>query len=146
MQAQPTVGAMPEVAGWPVVRFFIALGLVVLAGYGLWRFIRRNRGAAAPGNPFLRRAASLDLGQGAALHLVTLGERAYLVGSGERGVGAITAIDDKELADRLNLYAGETGPAPGPQDFASLLTGLTGRGRDFLRSQRDRLRPGGGVR
>ncbi|MCM1321098.1 MAG: flagellar biosynthetic protein FliO [Bacteroides sp.] len=103
-----------------LVRMILVLICVVAAVYGIFYFFRRMTNTAVPQNPYLKNPVSLALGQGKSVHVVTLGDRAYLVGAADSSVGLIAEIADKELIDAMNLHA-DAQPAGKPKDFASLL-------------------------
>ncbi|MDR3312147.1 MAG: flagellar biosynthetic protein FliO [Spirochaetaceae bacterium] len=142
---------MPGVSPWPVVRVLLAMVVIAGALYAFSVFIKKSRILPEGDNPFLRRPASLNLGLGKSVQVVTLGDQAYLVGVTDHAVSLIGAIDDKELVSRMNLYAEENRASGKPLGFASLLGIFTGRkretgiafttrqGENFVRQQRERL-------
>jgi flagellar protein FliO/FliZ len=93
--------------------------------------------------------ASTPLAVGRNLHVVALGEKAWLVGSTDASVSLIAEVADKELIDAMVLRAAESPQAP-RKDFGAMLGEMLGRKNakggpaprtgDFLGRQRDRLR------
>ena len=70
---------------------------------------------------FLKKAASLTLSPGKTVHVVTLQDHAYIVGTADNSINLLGEIKDKELIDALNLQS-EVFPGKRAPDFASLLS------------------------
>ena len=130
------------------IRMVVALAIVVAAIYLVFRLLKRATRPQADGDDSIKVLASAPLGQGKALHVVSVGSSAYLVGAAESSLSLIARIDDKEYLDALALRASAAPKAKGA-GFADLLGSmLGGRGgkapgrgaSSFLAGQRDRLR------
>jgi flagellar protein FliO/FliZ len=130
------------------IRMVVVLAIVVAAIYLVFRFLRRATRPQAAGDDSIKVLASAPLGPGKALHIVSVGSRAYLVGAAESAVSLIAEIEDREYIDALALRA-STAPKAKGAGFADLLGSLlggkgkkaSGRGASaFLAGQRDRLR------
>ena len=106
---------------WVFVRMILVLGLVLGLIYLLYRFLRKNSYIASDDDKFLRRAASISLGPGKSVQIVTLIDKAYLVGVSENSINLISEIEDKELINALNLYADKTQAASKPKNFSEIL-------------------------
>ena len=106
---------------WVFVRMILVLGLVLGLIYLLYRFLKKNSYIASDDDKFLRRAASISLGPGKSVQIVTLIDKAYLVGVSENSINLISEIDDKELINALNLYADKTQAASKPKNFSEIL-------------------------
>ena len=102
---------------WVFVRMILVLGLIYL----LYRFLKKNSYIASDDDKFLRRAASISLGPGKSVQIVTLIDKAYLVGVSENSINLISEIDDAELINALNLYADKTQAASKPKNFSEIL-------------------------
>jgi len=138
---------------WPYfLRMLLSLALVVAAIYGVFRILKRTGAKADEADPFIRVLAATRIGQGRWLHVVALGEKAWLVGSTDSQVSLVAAVEDKELVDAMVLRSAQAPVAP-RTDFSSLLQSMlkrTPRGRaagtgevpgtDYLARQRERLR------
>ncbi|MDX9898625.1 MAG: flagellar biosynthetic protein FliO [Spirochaetia bacterium] len=131
-----------------VLRMVLVLGLVIAAIYGLYALIKRSAKPSDTFDSYLRILATSKLGVGRSLHVVSLGEKAWLIGSTDTAVGLIAEIDDKELIDALALRASEAPHTP-RRDFGSILGELLGRkgskstasvSNDFFNRQKDRLK------
>jgi flagellar protein FliO/FliZ len=116
--------------------------------------LKRSAKPASNPDAFLRVLATTNLAVGRSLHVVALGEKAWLVGSTDASIGLIAEVEDKELVDALALRAAAEPEAP-RRDFTSLLGELLGRkgGKrsgsrnqpsplpgDFFSRQKDRLK------
>lgn len=106
---------------WVFVRMILVLGLVLGLIYLLYRFLKKNSYIASDDDKFLRRAASISLGPGKSVQIVTLIDKAYLVGVSENSINLISEIDDAELINALNLYADKTQAASKPKNFSEIL-------------------------
>lgn len=135
------------------VLFQLVLSLAVVCAliYGVLYLIRRSRRFKAGDDPFLKNVASLPLAPNKTLYIVTLIDKAYLIGAADSALSLIAEITDKELIDAMNLHAARTdGPK---QDFSSFLHTFfpaakpkkaeTNPFDSFLTKQRERLQNGG---
>lgn len=132
-----------------VIRMILVLALILGCIYGLYALIKRSGKPVAAADSYLRVIASTPLAVGRNLHVVALGDKAWLVGSTDASVSLIAEVADKELIDALMLRAAEAPQAP-RKDFGAMLGEMLGRKNakggpsprpgDFLSGQRDRLR------
>jgi flagellar protein FliO/FliZ len=99
----------PEAAAgtsFPVIlRMVLVLALVAGVIYLVVFFLRRVSRPQAEQNPRLKILASTHLGNGRFVHVVSLGNQAWLVGAGEGGISHIADVNDKEILDALFLDA-----------------------------------------
>lgn len=109
------------------LRMFLVLALVIACIYGVLYLMRRSM-KTNPKNsdPFLRNVSSIDLAVGKSVHVVTLLDRAFVVGVADGSVNLISEIDsenekDKELINAMNLYADEHQNVKKPKSFADVL-------------------------
>jgi flagellar protein FliO/FliZ len=140
------------------LRMIVVLALVLAAIYGVYRLMKKASRPKTADSSAVKLLASTSLGQGKALHVVSVGSKAYLLGATDASVNLVSEIDDKEFVDGLILQA-QTNPPARPSsgsDFGKILASLLGGGRktgakrgrdgsamngtDFLAGQRDRLR------
>lgn len=131
-----------------VLRMILVLGLVIAAIYGLYALLKRSSRPTNSYDSYLRVLATTKLGVGRSLHVVSLGDKAWLIGSTDTSVGLISEIDDKELIDALALREAQSPQTP-RKDFTSILADLLGRkgpksnasvSNDFFNRQKDRLK------
>jgi flagellar protein FliO/FliZ len=151
-EATEETGSLPVSSGFVVFRMVLALALVAAAVYGVVFFIRRASRPQERRNSHLKVLTSAHLGSNRFVHVVHLGNQAWLLGAGEGGVSLIAEVTDKEVLDTLLLEdsqrQAEGGRIP---DFGSLLSrfggGRTSGGElppentaDNVRKNRERLR------
>jgi flagellar protein FliO/FliZ len=138
------------------IRMILVLALVLGAIYGVYRLMRRMSRPQGAEDSTVKILASTNLGPGKKLHVVGLGEKAYLIGVTETAVSLIAEVQDKEFVDALTLKASlSPEQAPRRGDFSDLLGSLLGHaGRrrsrsaaggaesrgDYVARQRERLR------
>ena len=100
-------------------QLILSLAIVCALIYGVLYFIRRSRRFSAGDDPFLKNVATLPLAPNKTLYIVTLIDKAYLIGAADASLSLIAEITDKELIDAMNLHAAQ---AAGPkQNFNSFL-------------------------
>jgi flagellar protein FliO/FliZ len=156
-EAALDAGPSPIASGFVVFRMVLVLALVASAVYGVVFFIRRSSRPRERRNPYLKVLTSAHLGSNRFVHVVNLGNQAWLLGAGEGGVSLIAEVTDKEVLDTLLLEDSQRqaesagGRLP---DFRSLLrrfgggTGPNGElppdkpgySADSVRKNRERLR------
>jgi len=88
---------------WSVVRMVLVLALAAAAVYGVVFFIKRASKPAAASDPFLKVLAAAHLGSNRYAHIVSVGGKAWLLGSSDGGVNLIGEIDDKDVINAMLL-------------------------------------------
>ncbi len=140
------------------IRMIIVLLIIIGIIWLFARFFKKNiNGGSVEENPFmLRRVASISLGAGKSVQIVTLlDNKGFLLGVSDDGVSLLGTIDDVELIQALNLNADRAENAPRPKNFADILEIFTKKkgssssptasqsssedALGFLKKQRDRL-------
>jgi flagellar protein FliO/FliZ len=118
--------AEPEpVSGFLIFRTVLLIILAAAAIYGLVHVVKKLSQPRDTPNSSLRILAVLRLGPGRFIHLVALGNRAWLVGSGEGGISHIADVTEQETLDTLFLEESRQNGASGRTgDFQSLLRRL----------------------
>lgn len=155
-EAAQGAGPSPVSPGFVVFRMVLALALVAAAVYGIVFFIRRASRPRERRNSHLKVLTSAHLGSNRFVHVVNLGNQAWLVGSGEGGVSFIAEVADREALDAMLLEDSQRQAEPGGRfpDFRTLLrrfgggTGPEGEfppdkpgySADNVRKNRERLR------
>jgi flagellar protein FliO/FliZ len=99
----PTSPAANPASAFSILRMILVLALVALLIYLVIFFLRRLSRPPAEQNPHLRILASAHLGGGRYVHILTVGSKAWLVGSAEGGVSSIAEITEKEAVDAMIL-------------------------------------------
>ncbi|GHV74734.1 hypothetical protein AGMMS49940_20360 [Spirochaetia bacterium] len=136
-----------------VLRMVLVLALAAAAIYGVVFFFKRLSRPAEQKNPYLKVLAGAPLTTGSSVFVVSLGNKAWLVGAGSGagtgGVSLIAEITDREMVDAMLLEDSRKGPTGGPKlpGFAAILRRLGGGGdmadkrfsAEDLRKRRERL-------
>jgi len=134
---------------WAVFRMVLVLALAAAAVYGAVYFIKRASKQTASGDPFLKILASTPLGSNRYAHVVSVGGKAWLLGSSDGGVNLIGEIDDKDVINAMLLEDSKKGAdtAAGRfPDFLAMLRRLgtpaesRTSGADEIRRRRERLK------
>jgi len=133
---------------WSVIRMILALALVAAAIYGIVFLFRKATKQTPNTDPYLKILANTHLGANRYAHIISVGAKAWLVGSSEGGVNLISEIEDKEIIDAMLLDdSRKIEQAPGRlADFMSMLRRLGVRaqtntpGADDIRKRRERLK------
>jgi flagellar protein FliO/FliZ len=113
------------VSGFVILRTVLLLILAAAAIYGLVYGVKRFSRPRDILNPNLRILATTRLGPGRFIHVVALGNRAWLVGAGEGGISYIADVTEQEALDTLFLEESrQTASSGRAGDFQSLLRRL----------------------
>ncbi|MBQ0051574.1 MAG: flagellar biosynthetic protein FliO [Treponema sp.] len=131
-----------------VFSLLIVIGLVYL----FIRILRKNSGVVDSDDSFLRKVAHLSIGAGKSVQIVTLLDKAYVIGVSDNSINLISEIGDKELVDSLNLMADKNQNRTKPRSFSDVLDIFISSGSktknafsdkatftDSLRRQRERF-------
>ncbi len=124
---------------WLFVRMIIVLVIVVACIYGIVWLLKKTTQPGAEDDPFLKKTASITLAPGKSVQVVTLQDKAFVLGVSDSQVNLIAEITDKELIDSMNLAADREPKGKAP-DFASMLANLTGstkKTEEYLRKRRE---------
>jgi len=133
---------------WAVFRMLLVLAMAAAAIYGVVFFIKRSSKKVDIKDPFLKILASTHLGSNRYAHVVSVGSKAWLLGSSDGGVNLIGEIEDKDVINAMLLEdSTKTAQAPGRfPDFLSMLRrlGAPAESRtpsaDEIRKRRERLK------
>ena len=104
------------------VRMIVVLALVIVIICAIFAFMRKTMTASNDDDPFLRKVSSVSLSPGRSVQVVTLLDKAYLVGVSENAVNLIGEVTDKELVDAMNVYADKTSKMRKPRNFNEVLS------------------------
>jgi flagellar protein FliO/FliZ len=122
---------------WAIVRMLLVLLVAAAAIYGVVFLLRKIARPGAETDANLKVLAGAHLGSNRFVHVVSVGQKAWLVGATDGGVSLIAELDDKETVDALLLEDSQrmaAGGAGNRLDFRSLLQKLTGNARREARS------------
>jgi len=134
---------------WAAVRMVLVLALAAAAVYGVVFFIKRSSKQTVLSDPFLKILASAHLGSNRYAHVVSVGSKAWLLGSSDGGVNLIGEIDDKDVINAMMLEdsrKSEQTASGGFPDFTSLLRRFGAAadrripGAEDIRKRRERLK------
>ncbi len=132
---------------WLFFRMVLVLAVICLIIWFVGKLIKKRMDPGAEPDFYLKKTAQLTLAPGRTVQVVTLRDRAYVLGVSDSGISVIDKIDstdgkdktsDKELIDDMNLRASENLNAK-PQDFASMISSLSSsskRTEDFIKNRR----------
>ena len=151
------VAVSPVSTLWLFVRMILVLAVVVGCIYGVLWLFKRSAQLPESEDPFLRQVSSVSLGNGKSAQVITLIDRAYIIGVSDASVNLLAEITDKELVDAMNLYSDERKHIKKPRSFSDILdifmqTKSSGKGSvfsasgtelsDMLKRQRERINGG----
>jgi len=133
---------------WPIIRMILVLALCAAAVYGIVFFLKRSSKQTVSKDPFLKILATAHLGVNRYAHVVSVGSKAWLLGSSDGGVNLIGEVVDKDIIDAMLLEESKKIAEPQGRfpDFISMLRRLglpaqTGSsGADDIRKRRERLK------
>jgi flagellar protein FliO/FliZ len=106
---------------WLFVRMILVLILVIVAIYALMKFFKKKSTEVKSSDDFLRSVSSLSFRPGNSVEIVTLIDKAYVLGVTEKSINLIAEIDDKELIESLNLNHDKKSNVTKPINFAEVL-------------------------
>jgi len=130
---------------WLFVRMILALVLVIALIYGIVFVLKKGFLPRESENPYLKKVASLTLAPGKTVQVITMPDKAWVVGVSDSGINLIGEITDKDLVNQMILEA-EKAPTSSPKDFASILSTFTHTAKmteSTLKKQRERLQGSG---
>ncbi|MCL2179657.1 MAG: flagellar biosynthetic protein FliO [Treponema sp.] len=126
----------------------LILAVTAAAIYGIVYIFKRAAKQPVSKDPFLKVLSSAHLGANRYAHIVAVGSRAWLLGSGEGGVSLVSEIEDKEIIDAMLLEDSKK-DALSPSGFPDFMSFLRRQGinagesrlsADNIRKRRERLR------
>jgi len=105
---------------WFLVRLVLVLVLICAGAYGALHLIRKSGKVSASADQFLANPSGLQLGPNQSVQVVTIGDKALLLGVTDSSINLLCELDDRELIDSLKLFSGKTEAFPG-SSFSSIL-------------------------
>lgn len=87
------------------IRMIVVLIIVVVLIYGVFWFIKKKTNVVKSEDDFLRRAAYINIAPGKTIEVITLIDKAYLIGVTEDNITLLGEVEDKELIQAMNLNA-----------------------------------------
>ena len=87
------------------VRMIVTLIIVVALIYGVLWFVKKKTNVVKTDDEYLRRVAYINIAPGKTIEVITLIDKAYLIGVTEDSITMLGEIDDDELIKAMNLTA-----------------------------------------
>ena len=103
------------------VRMIIVLIIVVGLIYGVLWFIKKKTNVVKTDDEYLRRAAYINIAPGKTVEVITLIDKAFLIGVTEDNITMLGEIHDDELIKAMNLSADKKNNTKKPATFADVL-------------------------
>ena len=103
------------------VRMIVVLIIVVGLIYGVFWFIKKKTNIVKTDDEYLRRAAYINIAPGKSVEVITLIDKAYLIGVTEDNITLLGEIHDDELIKAMNLTADKKNNTKKPTSFADVL-------------------------
>lgn len=104
------------------VRMIVVLIVVVLLIYAFFWFVKRKtNNNLKTDDDYLRRVAYLNIAPGKTVEVITLIDKAYLIGVTEDNISLLGEIDDKELITAMNLNSDKKANIKKPATFNEVL-------------------------
>lgn len=103
------------------VRMILVLIIVVGLIYGVLWFIKKKTNVVKTDDEYLRRAAYINIAPGKTIEVITLIDKAYLIGVTEDNITMLGEIQDEELIKAMNLTADQKNNTKKPTTFADVL-------------------------
>ena len=106
---------------WAVFRMLLVLALVIAVIYFIFKFLKKGiEPKVVDDDPFLRKVSSVTLSPGKSVQIVTLLDKAFILGVSDDSVNVIDKVDDVELINAMNLYADKNSVSK-PKSFNEIL-------------------------
>ena len=103
------------------VRMIVVLVIVVALIYGTLWFIRKKTNVVKTDDEYLRRAAYINIAPGKTVEVITLIDKAYLIGVTEDNITMLGEIQDQELIKAMNITADKKNNTKKPTTFSDVL-------------------------
>ena len=111
--------------GPSTVKMFVRMivGLIIVVGliFGVLWFIKKKTNIVKTDDDYLRRAAYINIAPGKSVEVITLIDKAYLIGVTEDNITLLGEIHDDELIKAMNLTADKKNNTKKPATFADVL-------------------------
>lgn len=119
------------------------LVLIAIIGliYGFVWLLRKTSTPKVKDDLYLREVANLTLSPGKSVKVVSLKDKAYIIGVTDSNINLIAEVEDKELIDAMNLNAEES-ISEKPKDFSTVLSMFsksTSNTENYLKQRRERF-------
>ena len=108
---------------WLFLRMIFVLLIVLVLIYGVLWFIKNKTNVVKTDDEFLRRAAWINIAPGKSIEVITLVDKAYVIGVTEDGITLLGELDSKtddqtaQMINAMNLRADQTQNTKKPLNF-----------------------------
>ena len=120
------------------IRMLLVLALIVVAIYFVFRFVKKSsvggQEQSTDDDVFLRKVSHVGLGSGQSVQIVSLWDRAFVLGVSDGSVSLIKEIDDKEMVDAMNRFADMNTAVKKPRTFEEILNIFSSGKKSFSQS------------
>jgi len=106
---------------WMFIRMILVLILVCVLIYVVFWLLKHKTNITTTSNEYLRRAAFINIGTNKTIEVITLIDKAYLIGVTEDNITLLGEIDDKELIQAMNITADKKQNVKNPVNFNEVL-------------------------
>ena len=103
------------------VRMIVVLVIVVGLIYGTLWFIKKKTNVVKTDDEYLRRAAWINIAPGKTVEVISLIDKAYLIGVTEDSITMLGEIQDEELIKAMNITADKKNNTRKPTTFSDVL-------------------------
>lgn len=103
------------------IRMVLVLILIVGLIYGVFWFIKKKTNVVTNDDDYLRRVAAINVAPGKSVQVVTLIDKAYLIGVTDDSITLLGEINDDELIKAMNLSADKKANIKKPLSFSEVL-------------------------
>lgn len=103
------------------IRMVLVLILIVGLIYGVFWFIKKKTNVVTNDDDYLRRVAAINVAPGKSVQVVTLIDKAYLIGVTDDSITLLGEINDDELIKAMNLSADKKANIKKPISFSEVL-------------------------
>lgn len=106
---------------WLLLRVLVVLFIVIFAAYFILLLLKKATRIEENDDPFFRLITMLNIGNGKNIALITLVDKAYIVGVSDSTLSLIAEINDKDLVDSMNVYFDKKRNVSKPRNFSDIL-------------------------
>lgn len=111
------------------IRMIVALLIVVALIYGVLWFVRKKTNVMKNDDEYLRRAAYINISPSKTIEVITLIDKAYLIGVTEDNITLLGEINDKELVEAMNINSDKKNSSTKPVNFSQVLDSFLIKGK-----------------
>ena len=110
------------------IRMLVVLIIVVALIYFVFYFVKKKTNYVKNDDEYLRRAAYINIAPGKTVEVITLIDKAYLIGVTDERITLLGEIKDDELIKAMNISADKKSNTKKPTTFSDVLDNFLVRG------------------